>query len=357
MKFFRIIFALAFPISMISCTVPTSSDFKQSDDPLSDKEFVVEWRLSKDASYKEAYPHTYLEVEKAARFVDPLFRQFIPRVFADIKAGKLTLYEGSSLEEGIGAPITHVSKQMAEAYGANWQRLESFMKVFHFRERRHYAQNGPVKNILELVLITSDPEETRPERYFGAIRMQDLIDLDYEFEFEGEEYKLIDYLSEIAFYKMYPTRMAMHAESASLVALDEAYHVKDKIAEGNFGELKFLDERLNSAKLNPVILPVETMAKFQGIFEFQQDGKILRSEDNEKIFLTISQQGDELTAQWSHFFLPQRLFAADKNKLFSLHGWILDFTTDSDGTTQVKLSDSFEHVEEAAVVGVPASNE
>ena len=351
MKSYRVIFPLAFLIFLFSCTVPVSSDFEQLDEPLSDKETMVEWRLSSDASFKEVYPHTPQAVEKAQRIVEPLFRQFVPRVFADIKAGKLTVYEGGSLEEGLGAPISNVSEYMSEAYGASWQKLEPFMKVFHFRERRNFSQSGPVKNILELVLITTDPEGKSPERYFGAVRMQDLIDLDYVFEFEGEKYKLLDYLSEIAFYKMYPTRMAMQAESASMVALNEAYYVKDKIAGGTFGELKFLDERLNSAKLSLVKLPIETLATFQGMYEFQQDGKILHTEEGENIMLTIQLESDELVAQWSHFFLPQRLFAADENKLFSLHGWVLDFEKDANGQRVVKLSDNFEHVDAAPVAG------
>lgn len=324
-------------LGLSSCTVPTATDFESHARPLATDELIAIWRFPRHASASppEVLDTTYLHAQAMESVTTPLFQQVIPKIFADIKAGKLVIREGNDIANIDEPPIADLEAKMRERYETDWQELDPFLLVFHITQRRNVAKKGFLADELELQLIWKDPDGMLPESILGSVRMPDLLELGYTIEKGDNSYEFRQYLKQVVPYA-YPIHYKNLDMANGLRTLEQAFFTKDIVLDGKWNELEWLGGEPNLSNMKKLVVPESELQTYTGMYSFEPNqGSELTIADG-LIEVEISVEEDHLLASWPNqgpYHLYQ-IFAGGEGKFFTVHGDIIQFEEQSDGSLQ-----------------------
>lgn len=307
---------------IISCTVPTATDFESEKKPLGEDEVIVIWRMSKEVSATEALDFAPEDTLKARQWVDPLFEQVIPRIFSDIKTGNITLYNPEDHLQ-LETPLEDLDAWMAEADGASWQNLGPMLEVFHLTQRRKQSDQGLGSKALYLSLVLKTPNSSRPERIFGHVSLVDLAKLNYGVEIAGNTLPLMDYLDGEARYKWYPINITnVDDKPGGLYTLHEAFYHKDLLLTGRWGEF----DVNNYSGLTAIPMNQEIKDNFVGAYELGPEVEKFWGPQDGPVTLLVKETESGLKIELSIGWIDQLVQASQPTQLFDPYGWTLEKT-------------------------------
>lgn len=289
----------------VACTTPTTQDFQSETRPLGEDEFVTIWRFPRSATMYEVQDTSSRHAQAMESHMAPIFQQLIPRIFADARTDKLSINESKNENEIEDQPIVDLPAAMADHHNANWQNLDPFMGVFHIIQRRNATTKGFLADEVELELVSQDPNKVMPERYFGSVRMRQLVDLEYEIEAEGTVFPLRDYLSKLVPF-MYPIHYRTVDFANGLVSLDQAFQTKAMVLDGRWNEIEWLGAAPNLTEHTFVAQPAETLTALVGTYDFLPSTTGFMSEKDFSTDYTgdpqaeITIEGDNLVVNFPH---------------------------------------------------------
>ena len=325
-----------------ACTVPTANDFESLTRPLSQDEFIVIWRFPHQShlQYTESLDTTQAYANELRQEADPLFQQLIPRIFSDAKYGRLTIREEDEISNLDEQPIADVAGKMKTFFGANWQNIEPFMSVFHLTQRRKVSDKGFLADDLELMIIGQDPEGHLPEKYFGSVLVSDLVELGYTIEAGDKSYELRNYLEKIHSFA-YPIHYKSLDMANGLTTLEQAFETKQRVLQGKWAEIEWLEgePNLSGQRMRPIT--AEALQANVGFYAVVPDQGSYLSQGTEPIQVEIVIEGNHLSAVWSNQgpYHMYRMFPTAEDSFFTVHGDMIRFDTQSDGSQQFTITD------------------
>ncbi|MEM6800038.1 MAG: hypothetical protein AAF696_01475 [Bacteroidota bacterium] len=313
-------------IVLTACTVPGPTDFESTRQPLAQDEFISMWRIPAKGSFKESLNLEKAHLEELERVMQPFFQQLITQIFRDAKEGKLQIHEAEDLIDLDEKVIENLPQKMGQRFGASYQNLGPFMGAIHITQKRKATQKGLPAQELELMIIEQDPEGKAPERLFGAVKIEDLRELDYEFKIDGNTYGLLAFIDNFKDYA-YPIFFKSRKLEAGLRSLDQAFKMKDIILEGQWISVNWLGGEPNLTDYKAIELKPQQLEEFAGLYEFKA------TEGSEEILLEISVEEEHLNVNWESAgpYYGYDIFPSSTRSYFSVYGDQFQFFTAEDG--------------------------
>ncbi|MEO0468878.1 MAG: hypothetical protein AAF206_04595 [Bacteroidota bacterium] len=323
----------------LACTIPSEADFQSESAPMSSEELVVIWRFPQHATMMEVPDTSDAYASRMNKAMKPLIEQLMPRMFSDLKDGKLTLYRQEDIGGLDEAKVSDLNDQLAKLPGTSWQNVSAFSHVFHLVERRKTTDRWFGKEALELEVIWQDPKGKRPERRLGAVRMADLVSLNYEIKlWDGSSVKLVEYLSSVIEFA-YPIAYQTVEETHGLVSLEAAFATKEMLLNGQWDEIQWLGMMPNLSGFQPEKAEPTTLKALTGLYAFapkQNNGLTSWGTETEvKIRFTEG----HLTAHWSNQspYFSYDIYPTKDGLYFTPAGDKIWFKRMEDGRTQLQI--------------------
>lgn len=299
-----------------ACTVPTANDFQSPNRPLAEDEFIVIWRFSHFPLLHEVIDSSPEHAQAMDAQMDPLFQQLIPRIFSDLKEGKLILQQEEDMADLDEQPVADIATRMKETFDGGWQNLGPYMGAFHVTQRRKEANGGFNGEELELMLIGQDPESGLPEKYLGSVRFADLERLGYTIEVGENSFDLLTYLEQSMPFA-YPIHYRTTDMAAGMYTLEQAFATKRVMLEGKWGEIEWLAEQPNLSGKKMKRLSFSELQAYAGVYEFDpvEDEIVI-----EPVEVTV--ENNYLHWEWAKQFPfhTNVIFPADDGTFFTING-------------------------------------
>ena len=330
MKHSRFLPLLIVLLGFVACTTPTTDDFQSPTRPLSADEFVTIWRFPRAATAYEVQDTSQTHAEAMDRYMAPLFQQLIPRILADARTDKLRINEQKNETQMEDQPIVDLATALEHQHGASWQNLSPLMGAFHIIQRRKADTKGFLAQELELELVSQDPNQTLPERYFGSVRMDQLVELGYQIEFEGQVYDLRDYLVKCLPY-IYPIHYRTLDFANGLVTLDQAFQTKVYVLEGRWNELEWLGSTPNLTDYQANPQPAEVLQALVGTYAIDPQSTGFLADGEGKVpEVEIRLVEDHLLLNWLHKppYFSTEMFPISTTSFFNGNGGTVRFEID-----------------------------
>jgi hypothetical protein len=328
-------------LSMLTaCMNPLPGDFKgEKKSGLTADQVHIAWRLSNSTSLREVLVPSAEDSQKTAKYVAPLFEQLIPRIFEDLKAKKITLYEYQGLGQPTEEVITDVAGRIASLNEKKPQNsLIPFSHSIHFTAVHQKEDIGFQAPFLQLMLVWYDTEEQLPERLLGILKMEEVNKLGYTIDLDGRSYPLEGYVRDFCTFKIFPVTFQITDYDMGIETLGEAFYLKDHLLAGKWDALSWVknfNDELNYSGKEAIDLPTESINKFVGIYAFpSQDA------DADSSFLEIKFEEGYIKASWSEGYFHGLLYPASEQELFTRHGATISLM--NDGKVGFKSADSME---------------
>jgi len=330
MKSFMLILTSIFVLT--ACTVPSPSDFESTEKPLAEDEFIVMWRFSRLPKAWEVLdksPGYKVDMENA---MAPLFQQVIPRIFSDVKNGKLSIREENDVTDLEEETIKDVSSKMQKSYGGTWQNIAPYMEAFHITQRRKGNAKGFPAQELELHLVAQDPEGQLPEKSFGSVRIADLMELDYVIEVDGQTYGLISYLDKVLTYG-YPIYLKSQTLDAGLRSLEQAFQMKEILLTGAWTKVEWLAGEPNLSGIKMQTQSADQLNTFTGSYIFASGQGSSLTKSDKPVTVHIEVEDEHLDVEWPTMgpYLGYDIFPSSEKQFFTLYGDRISFSQLEDG--------------------------
>ncbi|MEM7368632.1 MAG: hypothetical protein AAF587_08500 [Bacteroidota bacterium] len=330
-----------------ACTVPTASDFQSPDRPLATDEVIAIWRFTHEAKISEVLDSSPEHSAALEAQMDPLFQQIIPRIFSDLKDGKLVLREENDIANLDEQPITDLPGRMDDLFGSSWQNLGPYMGAFHVTQRRRATTKGFKGEELELMLIAQDPGGTLPERYIGSVRFADLLALGYTIEIGEKSYDLQTYLAQSIEFA-YPIHYRTTEMAAGLYTLEQAFATKKLLMNGAWSDIEWLGREPNLSGKKVQNLTVPELKAYAGTYAVESiEGLDLPHTEDLKLELVVEENYLMVDMPFRGPYYRYLLFPSGGNEFFTVNGDLLQFSFDS----REDLSFVFEDVNGVKILG------
>lgn len=322
-------------IVLTACTVPGPTDFESTQQPLAQDEFITMWRIPGLASTTESQNQEKSHLDEMDRAMKPFFQQLITQIFRDAKNGELQIHEAEDLIDLDEKVIEDLPSRIGKRFGASFQNLSTFMGAIHLTQRRKFNEKGFPASEMEIMLIEQDPSAQVPESLFGAVKVEDLRELDYKFKVEGNTYDLVALLDHFKSYS-YPIFFKTRNLEAGLRSLDQAFKMKEIILDGQWQSVNWLGGEPNLTDFKAIELNSKQLGEFAGLYEFKA------AEGSEEMLLQISVEDEHLNVNWESAgpYYGYDIFPSSKENYFTVYGDQFQFFTSEDGKVGLKKIDA-----------------
>ncbi|MEM7657177.1 MAG: hypothetical protein AAF399_13670 [Bacteroidota bacterium] len=305
----------------IGCTVPQSDDFQSTERPLEDGEYLTIWRFHRYATPYEVLDPSDAYAERHVAAMEPMFQQMFPRIFQDLKSGKLILQKEEDLTNLKEEAIADLSTHLAESYGGSWQNLDPYTTAFHITQRRTGKELGFPAEELEMMLIATDPEGQLPERYLGSIPISDLARRGHKVKTPEGNFTFQEYLSVLSPHA-YPIYFENQYLQNGLRSLEQAFATKEYVLNGKWDELEWLGGEPNFSPWKKADLSISALQQLVGTYTFSPDDDQFLTKGEAPIQVDLIIEEAHLRATWpnqSRYF-QYLLFPTSDGSFFTVHG-------------------------------------
>lgn len=338
MKSFLVILTSLFVLT--ACTVPGPGDFESTTKPMAEDEFITMWRFPAKGISKETIDGSEANLAKLEAAMEPFFQQIIPRIFTDVKNGKLEMREEEDVTDLNEKVIDDLPARMSRRLQADWQNLTPYMGAIHLTQRRKSDTRGFPSNELELSIIEQDPDGKLPETVLGSVSMEDLVELDYTVTVNGETSDLLAYLGKQIEFG-YPIYFKGHELEAGLRTLEQAFSMKDILFRGEWSSVEWLAGEPNLSGFKMKALPASDLNKFTGTYVFQPGQGSGMTKSDQVIKVHIDVENDYLNVEWTNLgpYSGFDIFPSSEKQFFTLYGDQIEFIPTEDGKMRMTLTE------------------